>query len=372
MSLRRLCFGFFLLACLLFISSATATETKVYKVGVMPQDRFVEHNSDGTFSGYEIELWEIIAKNLNLQFSYEIVSPFPQLLQALKTAELDIGLGTISMNRERSEYIDFTHSYFVSSLGILTKSKKKNSLFELLQPLMEPVIVKTIILFFIVTFVFGNFLWWMEHKRHTIISESYFPGIFQAMWCCFAIQSTIGFGDIIPNRWIARLISIPIWICGLFLVAIITAQLLAFYTSAQYLSPIHSYNDLRRKTIVVLEGTVAARVADGLGTKKIILVKDDLQASYADIENGRVDAIVGEYPHLADIYDNLKKAGKNPFLVPQHFYPELYAIAINRKLANANPKLVDEINLQVLDLRDAGTLDRLKEKWFGDLMEVMK
>ncbi len=371
---RKACFGVFLFFCLFpaLRAEAATPETQPYKVGVFLQDRFVEQNSDGSYTGLEIELWEKIAKTLNLEFTYVPVNLFPQLLQELKDGQVDIGLGTIDMNRERADYIDFTHSYFVASLGILTKSKKKNTLFELLRPLLEPVIVKTIILFFVVTFVFGNFLWFMERKRHTIITEDYFPGIFQAMWCCFAIQSTIGFGDIIPNRWIARLVSIPIWICGLFLVAIITAQLLAFYTSEQYLSPIQSYNDLRGKTIVVIEGTVAARIADGIGAKKIIQVKDDLQGIYPEIEKGKIDAMIADYPRLADIFSNLQKEGKNPFLLPQHFYPELYAIAIGRKISEANPKLVEDINLEILTLRDDSVLERLKDKWFGDLLDVMK
>ena len=365
----------FFLSFIAFCSSlqaSTPSPSKNYQVGILLQDRFSERNSDNTYTGFEIELWEIIAKNLNLSYSYEAISPFPKLLDALQSGKVDIGLGTISMNRERADYIDFTHSYFVSSLGILTQSQKKNSISELLEPLLQPVIRKMILLFFLVTFLFGNVMWIAERKRHSIISTHYFPGIFQAMWCCFAIQSTIGFGDIIPNRWLARVLSIPIWICGLFLVAIITAQLLAFYTSEQYLSPIQTYNDLKGKKIAVVKGTLAARVADGLGAKEIIPVNENLEELYPKIEKGEIDAFVGDYPHLANIFQDLKTKGKNPFLAPQHFYPELYAIAVNRKLSVAEPELVEAINLQILSLRDNGTIEHLKEKWFGDLEEVMK
>lgn len=370
--LLRLIFSIVFLSFCPFLNASASITSKNYQVGILLQDRFIERNSDNTYTGYEIELWETIAKNLNLSYSYRVISPFPKLLDELQTNDIDIGLGTISMNRERADYIDFTHSYFVSSLGILTQSEKKNSLSELLEPLLQPVIRKMILLFFLVTFFFGNIMWFAERKRHSIISANYFPGIFQAMWCCFAIQSTIGFGDIIPNRWLARILSIPIWICGLFLVAIITAQLLAFYTSEQYLSPIQNYNDLKGKTIGVVKGTLAARVADGLGAKQIIQVNENLEALYPKIEKGEMDALVGDFPHLANIFKDLKTKGKNPFLAPQHFYPELYSIAINRKLSVAEPELVEAINLQVLSLRDNGSLEHLKEKWFGDLEEVMK
>lgn len=365
----------FILTSLFFCAPATriaaAQESHAsrppLKVGILPQDRFVERNADGSYTGFEVDLWESIAKAVGLEFRFVQIQPFSKLLDEIADGHIDIGIATITMDHERADYISFTHPYFVSSLGILARAQGQRTVLSVLYPLFRPIIGKMLLLFVFAMFIFGNILWATERGKHSIISRHYFPGIFQAMWCTFAIQSTIGFGDIIPNQWVARLLAIPIWICGLFLVAIITAQLLAAYTSEQLISPIHSYKDLRGRSVGVIEGTVAAEVVDGLGVKKVFEVPGNLKGLYARVERGEIDAVVADYPSLADLAAELRAQGKKPYLAPQHFYQEMYSFAINRKLAEANPKLLEQINLQILTLRDNGYLDHLKNKWFADL-----
>lgn len=357
----------FLNASLLSTKEANSETEEIYKVGIGLSDRFIERNSDGSVSGFEIALWEEIAKNLEIKFSYQQIEPFSRVLEELKNGQIDIALAQISMSRDRADFAEFSHPYFVSSLAILTTERSDRPLVKTMRPLFTPIVGKTILIFIFIMFMFGNILWFAEQGKHSFISKHYFPGIFQAMWCAFAIQSTIGFGDIIPHRWIARLISIPIWICGLFLVAIITAQLLAAYTSEQYLSPIHNYRDLRGKVIATEEGSTAAKIADTLGSKQIILVQENLKDLYPRLEEGKIDAIIFDYPDLANMANILKKEGRHPFIVPGQFDQQMYSIAINNKVAAANPNLLERINLQILEFKDSGFIHQLKEKWFGDL-----
>ncbi len=338
-----------------------------YKVGIQPEDRFMIQNSDETYSGFEVELWNEIAKQLKLDFQFVLESSFPKLLEDLKDGNLDLAIATITMTYDRSQYAEFSYPYFITSLGILTKEKEQNSLIKVLHPLLKPIVGKTVILFMLVMFIFGNILWFTERQKHSIISPHYFPGIFQAMWCTFAIQSTIGFGDIIPHRWIARLLSIPIWLFGIFMVAIITAQLLTAYTNEQEFSSIHNYHDLRGKIVATVANTTSAKILDTLDVRKIILVNGNLATVYPDIARGRVDAIVYDYPYLATIANFLKKQGSHPYLVPESFDQQMYSIALNKNISNSNPALIKNINEKILEFRDNGFIDHLKFKWFGDL-----
>ncbi len=360
---------FFLLLTFLLLSHFPfSLEAQTYKVGVGSENRFIIHNEDGSYTGYEIELWKEIAKQLSINYQFEEIALFPTLLEELKTNQLDFGLWMMTMDRARSDYVKFTYPYFVSSLAILTPAKG-HTFGILIRPIFKPMVARLIITIFVIMFIFGNVLWFTEKGHNSIISTKYFPGIFQAMWCTFAIQSTIGFGDITPHRWLARLLSIPIWICGLLLVAVITAQLLTNYTQELYHSPIKDYRDLSGKVVASVAGTTAMDTLDTLGVKKLITVPDvdNLKSLYPRLESGEIDAIVFDYPALVDLKATLQKEGKNPYLVADRFHQQFYAIAMNRKLAEANPELFEKINLKILELADNGFIHHLHLKWFGNL-----
>ena len=177
------------------------------------------------------------------------------------------------------------------------------------------------------------------------------------------------FRDIIPRRWIARIISIPIWICGLLLVAIITAQLLTNYTNEAFHSPLHDYQDLNGKVVATVAGSNAVEALEDLGVKKLITVPTaaDLKALYPRLESKEIDAIVFDYPAIADLADTLQKEGKRPFIVADHFHQQFYAIALNKKFAESHPELLENINLKILELKDNGFIRHLRRKWFGKL-----
>ena len=59
------------------------------------------------------------------------------------------------------------------------------------------------------------------------------PGMenyFDAMWYCFAIVTTIGFGDIVATNSIGRVLSVILGIYGLVVVALITSIIVNFYS----------------------------------------------------------------------------------------------------------------------------------------------
>ena len=59
------------------------------------------------------------------------------------------------------------------------------------------------------------------------------PGMenyFDAMWYCFAIVTTIGFGDIVATNAIGRVLSVILGIYGLVVVALITSIIVNFYS----------------------------------------------------------------------------------------------------------------------------------------------
>ena len=53
-----------------------------------------------------------------------------------------------------------------------------------------------------------------------------------ALWYCYAVISTVGFGDIVAITFIGKIISVLLTIYSLFVIAIATGVVVSFYTNA--------------------------------------------------------------------------------------------------------------------------------------------
>ena len=60
-------------------------------------------------------------------------------------------------------------------------------------------------------------------------TDTAFPSFWDALWYCFAIVTTIGFGDLTPTTGTGRVLSVILGIYGIVVVALITSIIVNFY-----------------------------------------------------------------------------------------------------------------------------------------------
>lgn len=75
-------------------------------------------NKDGKYTGFEIDLWEAIARELDMPFEYE-AHTFQELIPLLANKQADVALAGIAINEQREKVIDFSHTTLDSGLMIL-------------------------------------------------------------------------------------------------------------------------------------------------------------------------------------------------------------------------------------------------------------
>jgi ABC-type amino acid transport substrate-binding protein len=85
-------------------------------VGLTLNPPFVIHELDGSWTGISVELWQEVAKEIGLSYEYR-ETDFKGQFEGLANGWLDAAVGPITITAEREEICDFTHAYFVSSLG---------------------------------------------------------------------------------------------------------------------------------------------------------------------------------------------------------------------------------------------------------------
>ncbi len=81
---------------------------------------FVFIGPGGSITGFEVELWRIIAERQG--FAYRLIRmDFASMLPALAEKKIDVALGGITINAERERVIDFSYPHFYSSLRLLVR-----------------------------------------------------------------------------------------------------------------------------------------------------------------------------------------------------------------------------------------------------------
>lgn len=342
-----------LLVPLLLALSASSADSEEIVVAVSSIPPLVVE-SDGEFSGFDIELWEAIAHECGLDFSYRQVA-FKEIIPNLIAGEVAVGLAGITINREREGLIDFSHSYLDSGLRILVPSETNASLMAAVSAVFTPSVLKAMAVLFAFTFLFGHLLWWSE-RGETAIHDRYFPGIFEAFWCVLATMTTVGYGDIAPRRWLGRLAALAIMVCGIGLFGVIVAQLSAEMNFQKLVSEISSHKDLAGKAVATVEGTTSVAALQDLGAK--VVTVERIEWAYEKLLQGEVAAVVFDAPTLL-LYAR-RGGGGEVAIVGDLFDPQPYGIA----LPEGSP-LREPINRALLGMRENGQYDRIYRKYFG-------
>ena len=79
-------------------------------------------SKDGEIFGLEPDLAGLMAKAMNVEAKF-VTKPFPELLPALQTGEIDMILSGMTITPERNLKVAFVGPYFISGKAFLTKIK---------------------------------------------------------------------------------------------------------------------------------------------------------------------------------------------------------------------------------------------------------
>ena len=79
-------------------------------------------SKDGEIFGLEPDLARLMAKAMNVEAKF-VTKPFPELLPALQTGEIDMILSGMTITPERNLKVAFVGPYFISGKAFLTKIK---------------------------------------------------------------------------------------------------------------------------------------------------------------------------------------------------------------------------------------------------------
>lgn len=311
---------------------------------------------EGEPQGFSAELWDALARRMNLDYEWVHYKTDDELVQAVKNGEADVAISALAMTPEREAAIDFSVGYFDSGLQILVKPEPTRPILTFLTGFFSPALLQFFFVAFVIALVLAHVLWLHERGSNPAFQRGYFRDIAEGLWGVILIFATGEFGDRDLPNGIKRLMVAAMWMMGVILIAQFTATVTSALTVQALQSSIQGPSDLPGKTIGTAPESLAASYLTNLGIPYVPVTTAD--EAYQSILEDKVQAIVYDAPTL-QWWAATKGKGTVQVVGPV-FRPVKYGIAVK----NGNP-LRKQINQALLEVYDNGTYEDIYNKWFS-------
>ena len=208
--------------CTSFLQGNTSIDT--LRVGIHEDPPFVFRNSEG-FSGVSIDLWERMASEMDVTFSYVEVSDEVGIIRMLDYGELDLAINPLNNSPSRIDKFQVSLPFYISSIGIATTSSSKSQFQIFINNFFSKDFLKVILLLVCILLVFGTLLWFVERRKNKYQFRPGLKGLFDGLWWAAVTMTTVGYGDKAPKTHMGKTIAI-VW---MFTAIIIISEFYGYY-----------------------------------------------------------------------------------------------------------------------------------------------
>jgi ABC-type amino acid transport substrate-binding protein len=302
-------------------------------VGTKEVPPFAMKNSEGTWTGVSIDLWQQIASELSLSFEFRELD-LQSLIDGVADGSLDVAVAALSITAEREEICDFSHPYYVTGLGIAIAPKHKTPWLVVLKKLFSSHYLKVVIGLCVLLLALGTLIWWFEHKRNPEqFGGGTAAGIGSGFWWSAVTMTTVGYGDKAPITLGGRVVAFIWMLIAIVIVSIFTATITSTLTVAHLDVPVKGPQDLSKVRVgAIADTTGKAYLRDnGISYTSYITVSEGLRAIMED----SIQALVYDAPILRYLIHHEFKGGLE--VLPHTFHREDYGIALPKSSSLREP-----------------------------------
>jgi ABC-type amino acid transport substrate-binding protein len=305
-------------------SLADDEQRPLLRVGTKHAPPFAMRAADSDWFGLSIDLWERLARQLEVD--YELVG-FPdnaQLLQAVNDGGVDCAVAAITMTAEREEAIDFSHSYYSTGLGIAVLPEHRYPWLVVVQKLLAPAFLKVVASLSLLLLLVGTLIWLVERRSNEQFGGTATQGIGAGFWWSAVTMTTVGYGDKAPVSIAGRLLAVVWMFVAIIIISSFTAAITASLTVSQLESGIESPRDLPGVRV----GTVADSASSVELERRGVACQTfpSIEAVLDSLVDRQLDAAVYDMPILK--YQVLNRYAKRLIILPMTFQRQDYAFAL--------------------------------------------
>jgi polar amino acid transport system substrate-binding protein len=351
--LRLLTFGLIaFFAGLTVWSSAVRAQNLTVSTVTRPPFSMVENGQE---TGFSIELLAIVADRLAWRYQTVRVDKFSDMLGSVESGQADLAVANISITADREARMDFSQPIFESGLQIMIPAGDSGNP-SLLAALYSTDLLAAIGIAFVLLLTGGMLMWRFERRAQPYfdrpLSEAWFP----SFWWALNLVVNGGFEERMPRTVFGRMFGVLLVLSSLFVVSIFVAKITTAMTVEAISGSINSVNDLYGEQVGTISGSTSAAFLD----RRDIDYRgfEGLDAMLAAFESGAIRVVVFDAPILS--YYTTHAGSEIGRMTGPVFLRENYGIVF----PSGSP-LAEDVNRVLLALREDGTYEDLRRKWFG-------
>lgn len=331
-------------------------QSRVLNVGLYVSPPFVQVRPDGGYSGMAIDLWEDVALHAELAFKYERYSTLRELVDATRTGRIDVAVTNLTITHRRAELIEFTQPWYDAGLRIMVADDGEHGFWGLVSGLRDAGHLRAYAWLAFVIGVATVALTIFDRRFDPAFPKRWHEGVAESLFHVVSIATSGKTARKNLFGWKGRIWSAFWMVCGVATIAYVTSSVTSVMTAVSLNQGISSLADLPGKTVAVFTGSVSEEYVGELGIASRSY--PNIDEAVVALKDGSVDAIVGDAPILEYYAHN--NPAKKLTVVGNIFHPDKYGFGLPR-----GSRLEAPITLQILALRENGTLEKLRLGYFG-------
>ncbi len=255
---------------------------------------FAIKNQDGSWSGLSVEVWNGVAKELDIETEWKEMSP-SDTVNGLVDGRVQAAVA-INVTAEHEKVLEFTHPIYTAGFGIATRVRDENKLLSIVVDLMSVQFATIVGILALTLFLVGLVVWFFERKKNPMQFGGVGKGIGAAFWWAAVTMTTVGYGDKSPTSASGRAVALVWMFASVFFISIFTAAVTASLHHSYQEPLVRSASDLRHVAVGSVAKTSSADYLDQLGIAYRAYPNAD--AALEGLADDEVDAIFFESPIL--------------------------------------------------------------------------
>lgn len=285
-----------ILATLIILLSTITISADTLRVAVYDSPPFGYSNGAGNADGLMVDLWEEIANDLNMDYTYEMTD-MSGLMSGLSEGKYDLALGAISITPSRERLVDFTHAVNPSGTGMaIARDALTYSFWDKWAPVFTSLLglIATLLIMLLIAAVIVYLIERKYAKQDD--SDRNIDSIADGLWWSAVTMTTVGYGDKVPRSKSGKVLGI-IWI----FFSIVFFSLFTANASAKLSNPVKhdelsSLSDIQDKRVIA----VAKSSGEEYLKREHIdyTTRSTIDDAIRAVIDGKADVIVSNVPVL--------------------------------------------------------------------------